>query len=52
MTTKRPGRPTKHDWSDKRDVCYKLYVDDKKSVKEIIDHFVTTLGVDASQLPR
>ncbi|QIW98300.1 hypothetical protein AMS68_003818 [Peltaster fructicola] len=51
MATKRAGRPAKHDWSDKRDLCYKLYVDEHKQIKEIIDYFTTALGVDVSEVP-
>nr|POE69105.1 hypothetical protein CFP56_72812 [Quercus suber] len=47
----RVGRPRLYDWDDKRDICYELYVVQKKTVPEIITHFANLFGVDKSELP-
>ena len=48
---RRPGRPSKYDWDDKRDICYKLYVEEKKSVPAIIDYFAKHFNVPLDELP-
>lgn len=48
---RKPGRPPKYDWDDKRDICYQLYVVEKKSVPQIIDHFAKLFDVPVSELP-
>ncbi|EME46577.1 hypothetical protein DOTSEDRAFT_107974, partial [Dothistroma septosporum NZE10] len=40
-----------YDWDDKRDICYRLYVEEKKSVPEIIDYFAQHFNVPLSELP-
>ena len=45
------GRPKKYDWNDKRDICYQLYVEQKKPVSEIIKYFAERFKVDRSELP-
>ncbi|KAK5737802.1 hypothetical protein LTR17_006450 [Elasticomyces elasticus] len=45
------GRTPKYDWDDKRDVCYQLFVVEKKSPNEIVTHFANHFGVPESELP-
>ena len=40
-----------YDWEDKRDVCYQLYVVEKKSPKAIAEHFAVLLGVPQNEVP-
>nr|POE79855.1 hypothetical protein CFP56_07921 [Quercus suber] len=47
----RVGRPRLYDWDDKRDICYELYVVQKKTVPEIVTHFANLFGIDKSELP-
>ena len=28
-----------YDWDDKRDICYRLYVEEKKSLEDVVDYF-------------
>ncbi|PNS19477.1 hypothetical protein CAC42_7321 [Sphaceloma murrayae] len=28
-----------YDWDDKKDICYRLYVEEKKSLEEVVDYF-------------
>ncbi len=48
------GRTPKndYDWDDKKDVCYQLFVVEKKSLTEIITHFANHFGVTESELPK
>lgn len=47
----QPGRPSKYDWSDKRDICHKLYVEEKKSAVEIAKYFAERFNVSEDDLP-
>jgi len=54
-TFKMPGGRTHkndYDWDDKKDVCYQLFVVEKKSLNEIIAHFANHFGVAENELPR
>ncbi|KAK3723176.1 hypothetical protein LTR37_001899 [Vermiconidia calcicola] len=44
-------RPQKYDWDDKKDLCYKLYVEEKLSAPKIVAYFATRLNVPESDLP-
>jgi len=33
-----------YDWDDKRDTCYRMYVDERKTLDEIIEYFRHELG--------
>ena len=33
-----------YDWEDKRNVCWRMYVDEKKTTKQIMDFFRQELG--------
>ncbi|CAK3760277.1 Hypothetical predicted protein [Lecanosticta acicola] len=48
---KRVGRPPKYDWDDKRDICYKLWVDEHKSAAQIAAYFAERFNVHPSELP-
>lgn len=48
---KRVGRPPKYDWEDKRDICYKLWVEEKKSAAAIAAYFAERFNVHPSELP-
>ena len=45
------GRHPKYDWSDKQDVCYKLYVEQKLPVAQVIEYFANHFKVPPSELP-
>ena len=45
------GRPPKYDWDDKRDICYKLYVEDKLSGTQIVKYFAKHFHIAESELP-
>ena len=44
-------RPQKYDWDDKRDICYKLYVEEKLSGQEVVRHFAKHFNLPESELP-
>ena len=46
------GRPSRYDWDDKYDICYKLYVEQKKSPREVVKHFVEQFSCSEADLPR
>lgn len=51
-TDNRPkGRRPKHDWSDKKELCYRLYVEEKQHIRDIIAYFSNELGFDESVIP-
>ena len=41
----------KYDWSDKRDICYRLWVEESRTLPEIMDYFSQALGVAAESIP-
>ena len=45
------GRRPKYDWTDKRDVCHKLYVEQKLPVSQVIEYFANHFKVPESELP-
>ncbi|KAK5121059.1 hypothetical protein LTR85_005543 [Meristemomyces frigidus] len=45
------GRPSRYDWDDKKDICYQLYVEQKKSPREIVKYFAQHFGCAESELP-
>lgn len=44
-------RSKKYDWSDKRDLCYRLYAEEEKSLPQIQEYFAQALGVAENQIP-
>ncbi|KAF1825244.1 uncharacterized protein K489DRAFT_313719, partial [Dissoconium aciculare CBS 342.82] len=40
-----------YDWSDKEEICRKLYIDEQKNTSEIIQYFVEHFNTDPSELP-
>lgn len=44
-------RAKKYDWSDKRDLCYRLFIEEKKTLPELKDYFAQALGVAADSIP-
>jgi hypothetical protein len=44
-------RNKKYDWSDKRDICHKLYVEEEKSLPEVKEYFSQALGVAPESIP-
>lgn len=48
---RRAGRPPKYDWGDKRDICYRLYVEEQRSAASITKYFAQHFDVDPSELP-
>ncbi|KJY00417.1 hypothetical protein TI39_contig330g00005 [Zymoseptoria brevis] len=48
---KKVGRPPKYDWSDKRDICYKLYVEEQKTAADIARYFADHFNVTEKDLP-
>jgi hypothetical protein len=45
------GRPSKYDWEDKKDICYQLYVEQKKTPREIVEYFANHFKVPVSEIP-
>ncbi|EMC98573.1 hypothetical protein BAUCODRAFT_21966 [Baudoinia panamericana UAMH 10762] len=41
----------KYDWDDKKDICYKLYVEGKKTPRDIVKYFANHFSVPESELP-
>jgi len=31
------GRVSRYDWDDKKEICYKLFVEERKSPREIVE---------------
>ncbi|KAM3424905.1 hypothetical protein BST61_g6879 [Cercospora zeina] len=48
---RRAGRPPKYDWTDKKDICWKLYVDEHKSASDIQKHFSQHFNIAIRDLP-
>jgi len=44
-------RPKKYDWSDKKEICHKLYIEERRPMREVIKYFSEALGVPKDQLP-
>lgn len=44
-------RHKKYDWSDKRDLCYRLYAEEEKSLPQIQEYFAQALGVAENLIP-
>jgi hypothetical protein len=44
-------RQKKYDWSDKRDICYKLYVEERRPMRDLLKYFSEALGVSQEELP-
>lgn len=40
-----------YDWEDKRDICHRLYVDEKKTIPEIVQYFANHFNVTKADLP-
>ncbi|KAK5131816.1 hypothetical protein LTR08_000571 [Meristemomyces frigidus] len=45
------GRPCRYDWDDKYDICYQLYVEQKKSPREVVEYFAQHFSCAQSKLP-
>ncbi|KAK3115683.1 hypothetical protein LTR53_004746 [Teratosphaeriaceae sp. CCFEE 6253] len=45
------GRASKYDWDDKKDICYQLYVEEKKTPGQIVKYFAEHFGVPESEIP-
>ena len=45
------GRTPKYDWSDKRDICHKLYVEQKLPCPKIVEYFADHFKLPESELP-
>lgn len=41
----------KYDWSDKRDICHRLWVEEERTLPEIMEYFSQALGVAADSIP-
>jgi hypothetical protein len=41
----------RYDWSDKRDLCYRLWVEEERTLPEIMGYFSQALGVAADSIP-
>ncbi|KAK5113948.1 hypothetical protein LTR62_003071 [Meristemomyces frigidus] len=45
------GRPPKYDWEDKKDICYQLFVEERKTPREIAEYFANHFNVPKDQIP-
>jgi len=41
----------KYDWSDKKDICYRLWVEEERSLPEVMEYFSQALGVAPDSIP-
>ena len=41
----------KYDWSDKRDICYRLWVEEERTMPELMEYFAQALGVATDSIP-
>jgi len=41
----------KYDWSDKRDICYRLWVEEERTMPEMKQYFSQALGVAEDSIP-
>ena len=44
-------RPKKYDWEDKREICYKLFVEERLSATQIVKYFAKHFNIPESELP-
>jgi hypothetical protein len=44
-------RHKKYDWADKKDLCYRLWVDQEKSLPQVQEYFAQALGVAEDCIP-
>jgi hypothetical protein len=44
-------RHKKYDWADKKDLCYRLWVDEEKSLPQVQEYFAQALGVAEDCIP-
>lgn len=44
-------RHKKYDWSDKKDICYQLWVEEERTLPEIMEYFSQALGVAPDSIP-
>ncbi|WPH00610.1 Hypothetical protein R9X50_00344000 [Acrodontium crateriforme] len=47
----RRPKANRYDWDDKREICYKLYVEEGKSLRQIVKYFSEFFNVPESELP-
>lgn len=44
-------RNKKYDWADKKDICYRLWVEEEKSLPQVQEYFSQALGVTDDCIP-
>jgi len=44
-------RNKKYDWADKKDICYRLWVEEEKSLPQVQEYFSKALGVTDECIP-
>ena len=44
-------RHKKYDWADKKDICYRLWVEEEKSLPQVQEYFSQALGVAEDCIP-
>jgi hypothetical protein len=44
-------RHKKYDWADKKDLCYRLWVEEEKSLPQVQEYFAQALGVAEDCIP-
>jgi len=45
-------RPKKHDFSDKKEICYRLYVEEKRPMRELLKYFKEQFSIPLEMLPK
>jgi len=45
-------RPKKHHFDDKKQICYKLYVEEKRPMREVLKYFYEQSGMAKDDLPK
>lgn len=45
-------RPKKWAFEDKKEICYKLYMEEQRPMREIVKYFVESSGMPAGEQPK
>lgn len=46
------ARNKKHNFDDKKQICYKLYVEEKRPMRELLKYFEESSGLPREELPK
>lgn len=46
------ARNKKHNFDDKKQICYKLYIEEKRPMRELLKYFETSSELPREELPK